>query len=60
MLYDNFSQKMELEESGKSNEHPPTWSQQFTRHGGLRHLFDIFMSGKIVYCLPMNVQFSTE
>jgi ubiquitin carboxyl-terminal hydrolase 34 len=31
--------------SGDSDDTPTDWSTSFVRHGGLRHLFDIFMSG---------------
>lgn len=34
----------ETKESGQSEE-PVAWSTLFVQHGGLRHLFDIFMSG---------------
>lgn len=36
--------------SGDSDDTPTDWSCTFVRHGGLRHLFDIFMSG----CLEKN------
>jgi hypothetical protein len=29
-----------------------TWNQMFIQQGGLRHLFDIFMSG--TSCIPVN------
>lgn len=31
---------------GKNSEDEESWVQRFIEHGGLKHLFDIFMSGK--------------
>lgn len=31
------------------------WNQMFVQHGGLRHLFDIFMSGKALCCLYSEI-----
>lgn len=41
-------------DGNESNEPTRSWSDLFVQQGGLRHLFDIFMSGKYLHLKNQN------